>query len=254
MLAALDRAPFLLVLDGLERILIVYPRLDAARLADDAFDRRTANVVAGAYGLPASGPVVRGPAAASQDRGPTGVRSCASWPASRASRVPGQHALHPADLQGMTGAPCPGCTACSAGAERAQTSGTVARVQRERRGETLLPLFAQFERHPCYRGWPARSRRYRPAPGDFERWRRDHPGFSPADLPLMQVRSHVLEYALRGLDEKALEVLRTIAAFRMPARYDTLAALLIESPSPAARERAGVRANRSRTTASWTPR
>ena len=32
LLAALDRAPFLLVLDGLERILIAYARMDAARL------------------------------------------------------------------------------------------------------------------------------------------------------------------------------------------------------------------------------
>jgi tetratricopeptide (TPR) repeat protein len=37
----------------------------------------------------------------------------------------------------------------------------------------------------------------------------------------------VLEFALRGLDDKARQVLRTIAAFRMPARYDVLAALLI---------------------------
>ena len=34
LLAALDRAPFLLVLDGLERILIAYARMDAARLDD----------------------------------------------------------------------------------------------------------------------------------------------------------------------------------------------------------------------------
>ena len=34
LLAALDREPFLLVLDGLERILIAYARMDAARLGD----------------------------------------------------------------------------------------------------------------------------------------------------------------------------------------------------------------------------
>ena len=33
----------------------------------------------------------------------------------------------------------------------------------------------------------------------------------------MQVKSHVLEFALRGLDEATLKVLDTIAAFRMPA-------------------------------------
>src|SRR2546423_7637065 len=48
LLAALDREPFLLVLDGLERILIAYARMDANRLADDDLDQQTANVVAGA--------------------------------------------------------------------------------------------------------------------------------------------------------------------------------------------------------------
>src|SRR5205085_9813434 len=79
----------------------------------------------------------------------------------------------------------------------------------------------------------ARDRR---APGDFDAWRRAHPDFDPFSLPLVQVKSHVLEFALRGLDERAQQVLRTIAAFRMPARYDTLAALLIDEGKPCADE------------------
>ena len=79
--------------------------------------------------------------------------------------------------------------------------------------------------------------RYRPAPGDFDAWRHAHPDFDPFGLPLVQVKSHVLAYALRGLDDKAHQVLRTIAAFRMPARYDTLAALLIGEGKPCADER-----------------
>jgi len=54
LLIALDREPFLLVLDGLERILIAYARMDAAHLSDDDYDKQTANYVANAYGLPAS--------------------------------------------------------------------------------------------------------------------------------------------------------------------------------------------------------
>src|SRR5437667_2127831 len=50
LLSLLDREPFLLVLDGLERILIAYARMDAARLSDDDLDKRTANFIAGAYG------------------------------------------------------------------------------------------------------------------------------------------------------------------------------------------------------------
>lgn len=47
LLTILDREPHLLVLDGLERILIAYTRMDAAYLmGDDEYDRRTANYIA----------------------------------------------------------------------------------------------------------------------------------------------------------------------------------------------------------------
>ena len=46
LLHILDQQPHLLVLDGLERILVAYARMDAAYLADDDYDRATANWVA----------------------------------------------------------------------------------------------------------------------------------------------------------------------------------------------------------------
>jgi hypothetical protein len=73
---------------------------------------------------------------------------------------------------------------------------------------------------------------YRHGPGDFERWQKDHPNFNPFNLSLVNARAHVLEFALRGLDDKARKVLETIAAFRMPASYDTLAALFVGDPHP----------------------
>ena len=45
----------------------------------------------------------------------------------------------------------------------------------------------------------------------------------------MQVKSHVLEFALRGLDQRARQVLQILAAFRMPAQYDTLIALFTKN-------------------------
>ena len=56
LLAALDREPFLLVLDGLERILIAYARMDAAHLGRRRFDRgrRTSSPSAGLPGAPRS--------------------------------------------------------------------------------------------------------------------------------------------------------------------------------------------------------
>ena len=54
LMAALHQQPYLIVLDGLERLLLAYARPDAAYLADDDLDRRTANTVANAWGLPSS--------------------------------------------------------------------------------------------------------------------------------------------------------------------------------------------------------
>src|SRR5262249_13826851 len=54
LLSILDEQPFLFVLDGLERILLAYHRMDASYLVDDDYDVRAANYVAGAMGLPAS--------------------------------------------------------------------------------------------------------------------------------------------------------------------------------------------------------
>src|ERR671917_1116863 len=112
LLAALDREPFLLVLDGLERILIAYARMDAAHLSDDDYDRRTANFVADAYGLPAS--------AAQSFTGEHRLRKTADPRAGaflrklanvRATRILLSTRLYPAELQKVTGEPLPGCRA-----------------------------------------------------------------------------------------------------------------------------------------------
>lgn len=81
-------------------------------------------------------------------------------------------------------------------------------------------------------------KRYRRAPGNFEAWREANPHFDPTRFPLLQdAMNHVLEFALLGLDDRAQQVLQTIAAFRMPARYDTLAALLVGEVKPCTDER-----------------
>ncbi|MDT5272856.1 MAG: hypothetical protein QOH49_5042 [Acidobacteriota bacterium] len=240
LLAALDREPFLLVLDGLERILIAYARMDAAHLSDDDYDKLTANVVANAYGLPAS--------AAQSFTGEHRLRKTADPRAGsflrklsnvRTSRILVSTRLYPADLQTVTGESLGSCAADflpgladDDALELWRAFGaTGAR-------DSLLPLFRLADNHPLLiQALASEVARYRPAPGDFDAWRRAHPDFDPFGLPLVQVKSHVLAFALRGLGDKAHQVLRTIAAFRMPARYDTLAALLIGEGKPCADER-----------------
>jgi tetratricopeptide (TPR) repeat protein len=240
LLAALDREPFLFVLDGLERILIAYARMDAAHLSDDDYDKQTANVVANAFGLPAS--------AAQSFTGEHRLRKTADPRAGsylrklanvRASRILASTRLYPADLQMMTGATLPGCHAVFLSGLSDDDALELWRafgVTGSR--DTLLPLFNRVGNHPLLiQALASEVAQYRPAPGDFEQWLRDNPDFNPFSLPLVQVKSHVLEFALRGLADEAQQVLRTIAAFRMPARYDTLAALLIGEGKACADER-----------------
>lgn len=241
LLSALDREPFLIALDGLERMLIAYARMDAAHLSDDDYDRRTANFVANAAGLPAS--------AAQSSTGECGLRKAADpragaflrkLAAVRASRVLISTRLYPADLQTVTGNPLnnsfarflPGIAEDDA-LELWRTFGaTGARDQ-------LLPVFRSVENHPLLiQSLAGEVARFRRAPGDFDAWRRAHPDFDPfAGGELARMRAHVLEFALRGLADQAREVLSVIAAFRMPASYDTLTALLIGKAKACASER-----------------
>ncbi len=240
LLAVLDREPFLIVLDGLERMLIAYARMDAAHLSDDDCDKQTANFVANAYGLPAS--------AAQSFTGEHRLRKIADPRVGaflrklahvQSTRILVSTRLYPADLQTGTDVPLPGCSAIfmrglvDADALELWRAFGVASAR-----DLLLPLFNRVGNHPLLvQALASEVARYRPAPGDFEQWQRDHPDFDPFSLPLVQMKSHVLEFALRGLEDKAREALHVIAAFRMPARYDTLAALLIGEGKACADER-----------------
>jgi len=230
LLAALDREPFLLVLDGLERMLIAYARMDAAHLSDDDYDNQTANFVANAVGLPAS--------AAQSFTGEHHLRKTADPRAGaflrklsnvHASRLLVSTRLYPADLQMVTGEPLGTCAAIFLKGLADDDALELWRAfGASGARDSLLPLFQRADNHPLLiQALASEVARDRHAPGDFDAWRRAHPDFDPFSLPLVQVKSHVLEFALRGLSEPAHQALRTIAAFRMPARYDTLASLLI---------------------------
>ena len=241
LLSILDREPFLFVLDGLERVLIAYARMDAARMSDDDLDLRTANIVAGAYGLPAS--------AAQSFIGQQRLRKTADLRTGaflrklatvRSARILVSTRLYPADLQTEKGTERSGCAAFflhGLADEDALNLWRAFGISGSR--EALLPVFHTFENHPLLiQALAVEIAHDRRTPGDFDGWRRNHPDFNPFLLPLVQVRSHVLEFALRGLDETTRKVMYTIAAFRMPAAYDTLVALFVGEGKPCPSESA----------------
>lgn len=209
LLAALDREPFLLVLDGLERILIAYARMDAARLEDSQVGnqrnlRKTADPRAGRF-----------------------LKRLAQV---RNSRILVSTRLYPADLETEGGDPTPGSSRLNVEGltdEDAVELWRALNVTGSR--DLLLPIFDTFGRHPLLiQALAGEVKRYRRAPGNFEQWRKANPRFDPTRFPRLQdAMGHVLEFALRGLDVRAHRTLQIIAAFRMPATYDSLTALLV---------------------------
>jgi len=230
LLHALNQAPHLLVLDGLERILIAYARQDAAYLADNtALDDETANRVAGAYGLPTS--------AAQSFVGKHLLRKTADVRVGlflqklariNNTRVLVSTRLYPADLQMPNGQPGPGCFALFLPGLSDQDALDLWRAYGAKGSrEVMLPIFRTFDKHPLLIQLLAYEvAEFREAPGDFDAWHVANPDFNPFGLALVNVQSQVLAQALRGLSPAELRTLQVIAGFRMPANMDTVKALL----------------------------
>ncbi|MCB0853493.1 MAG: ATP-binding protein, partial [Bacteroidetes bacterium] len=204
----LNNEPYLIVLDGLERILVAYARQDAAFLNDDtALDDQTANWIAGMIGLPESGAksfVGRHRLRKTTD--PRIGHFLRQLSQIRNSKILVSTRLYPADLQTSFGDPYPGCNALFLeglsdpdALELWRTYG--AKGSREE----MLPVFRSFDKHPLLlQLLSAEVAEHRPDPGNFDAWKKDNPEFNVFGLPLVQVQSHVLSYALRGLSQAEL--------------------------------------------------
>ena len=227
----LDREPFLLVLDGLERILLAYARMDAAQMLDDDLDLETAHEERMFAGIPED---VR-ETYLQKHR----LRQCIDANAGRflrrlttirASRILVSTRLYPAELQTITAQPWPACFALFL---KGLSNDDAINLWREfgvtGSRDQLLKIFNAFGNYPLLiRALAGEIAEYKPAPGDFDQWIAENPEFNPGDLDLKNAKTHVLEYALRGLPDEHRKVLHTIAGFRMPASWDTLRALLVE--------------------------
>jgi tetratricopeptide (TPR) repeat protein len=209
LLAALYQEPFLLVLDGLERILIAYARMDAAHLQDGDVEnkknlRKTADPRVGRF-----------------------LKKLAQI---KNSLILISTRLYPAELETVTGDPIPACFKYNISGLTDEDAVELWRtfgISGSR--DTLLPIFNTFDKHPLLiQALAGEVKRYHRAPGDFEQWRKANPKFDPTKCPKTQeAMAHVLQYALLGLDRKTQKVLHTVSAFRMPANYDTIAALFV---------------------------
>ncbi|PYS25759.1 MAG: hypothetical protein DMF72_00660 [Acidobacteria bacterium] len=218
LLAVLDHEPFLFVLDGLERILIAYARMDASRLDDSEVGkeknlRKTADPRVGSF-----------------------LKKLAQ---AKHSRILVSSRLYPTELETSGGDSIPGTFRLKIDGLNDEDAVELWRafdVSGSR--DELLPVFRTFAKHPLLiQALAGEVKRYRRAPGDFAEWRKANPQFDPSKFPELQdAMAHVLDFALRGLDKKSQKSLQTVAAFRMPTSYDTLAAVLVGKKKACANE------------------
>jgi tetratricopeptide (TPR) repeat protein len=232
LLRHLSNEPYLLVLDGLERVLTAYARHDAAYVQDHELDDQTANAIADSRGLPQGfyqSAVLRHPLRLAADPGVG--RFLRALAQVRQSRILTSSRLFPADLQLPNGQPMPGCGYLFLQGLSESDSLELWREYGARGSrEVMLPIFNNFGRHPLvlkvFAGKVANDRLH---PGDFDAWHKANPDFKPYG-ELVSVQTHILEHALRDLSLGEGQALNIIAGFRMPAGIETLHALLIKPP------------------------
>ncbi|MCP5071430.1 MAG: DUF4062 domain-containing protein [bacterium] len=230
LLQILDREPFVLVLDGLERLLIAYSGMRAAYVRDEELEDAIDAQMADRIGLPTSaGQSYLGRHHLRKTIDPRVGIFIRKLSRLQSSRVLMSTRLHPVELQTATGEPLPGCAALFL---EGLSEGDALELWRAHgaRGsrQVMLPVFQRFARHPLLiQVLAGEVARHREAPGDFDAWHLANPSFDPFVLPLKQARSHVLATALSGLAPQELRTLHVLAGFRLPTGFDTLKALLV---------------------------
>jgi hypothetical protein len=208
LLAELRARPYLLVLDGFERALAAYHRLDKAQVADAkvATDKRECT-------NPADGEILRQLVACQPSKVLVSTRLMPIALQDRRTRraIPG---VRHWEIDGLNQEDALHLV------REAGVRGDAAAIER---------LAGQFDRHPLIlRIVCGMVTDYRLRPGDFNAWRADpHAGggLKLGELPVKQRYTHILEYAFRCLGEKTRQVLSRIAVLSDAADYATIAVL-----------------------------
>ena len=214
LLRHLKERPWLLILDGLERVLVAYHRIDAAQLADEkaGTSDEIANRDPCAAIRPEDDDLLRTLAAAAPSKLlltsrliPRVLLNAASQPIPGVlrERLPG---LRPADAEALL-------RSCG-------VSGTSRDIQDY--------LKTHCDCHPLVTGVLAGLvNDYLPDRGNFDAWAADPDRgglLNLADLDLVQKRNHILKTALAALPEKSRQLLSTLALLSEAVDYATLSA------------------------------
>lgn len=220
LVAALRKEPFLFVLDGLERVLVAYHRLDAAQARDDevASEKDDRACI-----KPSDGDLLRQLVACAPSKILITSRLLPTALLNKSGQllVGASHyflgGLHPNDALVMM--------------RNVGVSGDDAAITRY--------LTENFDNHPQIVGIVAGLvKDYVRAPGNFDRWA-DDPSAGAAlhlsKLDLSQRQTHILAAALNGLELGVRKVLSRIAAIGSAIPFETVEALNPYLPPPPAK-------------------
>lgn len=220
LVAAFKERPFLLVLDGLERVLVAYHRLDASQARDDQVlsDRNHRACI-----KPADEELLRQLLAA----GP--------------SKFLVTSRLLPTAFTNNAGQRLPGVAHRELSGLHTDDALSMMRELGVRGGDAAVRRYLEenFENHPLLVGIVAGLvNDYPRDPGNFDRWAEDPQGgaaLSLAALNLKQRRTHILAAALSGLEPGTRQLLSRIAALADAVPFDTVTALnpFLPPPPPA---------------------
>lgn len=239
LLSSLTARPYLIVLDGAERLLLAYTRAESARMLDESIDAHSLDVLGGADNRNES-QEPRFLADRSQRKAADPYVGSFLRRLSKIgkSRILVTTRLAFTDLETTTGEPMVGYRIWKLPPLQPLDALQLWRsLGAGGEDHNVLRQLDKLQYHPLLvQALAGEVARWLPSPGNLEHWLDAHPGFDFSTLPAHQIKSHVLWYAMRGLPECARWVLNIISAFRMPVKYADLAAIATTVPGVAGSE------------------
>ena len=215
LLRALRAKPWLLVLDGLERVLVAYHRIDAAQLADDEAGRSDEMAD-------------RNPCSAIRPQDDDLLRRLAT---AVPSKILVTSRLTPRSLLNAANQPNPGVLVERLPGLRPPDAEALLRSCGVSGDADRMQSFLQrhCDCHPLVTGVVAGLiNNYLPARGDFDSWSADpdHGGrLDLSNLDLVQKRNHILSAALDNLPDAGTQLLSALSLLPDAIGYRTLDAL-----------------------------
>lgn len=215
LLAQIHARPWLLILDGLERILVAYHRIDAAEVPDEEAN------------IPTDKIANRNPCDAIRDEDNDLLRALA---AAAPSKLLVSSRLTPRVLLNPSGQPIPGAKRITLPGLRPPDAETLLRSCGIEGNSDAIQgyLTANCDNHPLVIGiLGGLIANYLPARGDFNAWAAAPDGGAALDhasLNLIQRRNHILEAAIQTLPDASRQLLSTLALLTDSVDYETLKA------------------------------